>query len=57
MCLDSRSVAVMLTGSEHVPDPLLYTPELEENPHAENAQQDLSDAAMQLQEAVAAGSH
>ena len=29
--------------------------QLEENPHADNAQQDLSDAAMQLQEAVAAG--
>ncbi len=28
---------------------------MDENPHAPNAVEDLSDAAMQLQEAVAAG--
>lgn len=35
---------------------LIYSaPELDENPHAENAFQDIADATVQLYEAIAAG--
>ena len=47
--------SLILTGHAEQPTPKLYTPEIEDNPHAENALQDLADVAMQLQEAIAAG--
>ena len=61
MAEDEEAAQVMLgqtpkSRSSNGEAALIYSaPELDENPHAENAFQDIADATVQLYEAIAAG--
>jgi len=54
---DENAASLILTGQSNAPQPaMLYTaPELDENPHAEGAIQNMADAVLQMHEAIAAG--
>ena len=58
MAKDVEEAEIMLTGQvsgSHQPAMIYTAPEVDENPHAKNAFEDISDYTVQLYESIAAG--